>query len=87
MVTGYFDYVEDLIENKQSVTTQEFVESTNKFLEFRKYTILPNEEKIPKQQADEKTCVEYDAFNKTQKITSYFDEEIKKLLKKEQKVD
>ena len=83
-VTGYFDYVEDLIENEQGFTMQEFSESVNRFLEFRKYKILSNKGRISKQQADEKACVEYDAFNKTQKIVSDFDEEIQKLLEMEQ---
>ena len=82
-VTGYFDYVEDLIENEQGFTMQEFSESVNRFLEFRKYKTLPNKGKISKQQADEKACAEYEAFNKTQKIVSDFDEEIKKLFELE----
>lgn len=84
-VTGYFDYVEDLIENEQGFTMQEFSESVNRFLEFRKYKILSNKGKISKKQADEKACAEYDAFNKTQKIVSDFDKEVKKLLDAEQK--
>lgn len=83
-VTGYFDYVEDLIENEQGFTMQEFSESVNRFLEFRKYKILSNKGSISKQQADEKACAEYDAFNKTQKIVSDFDEEVQRLLEMEQ---
>ncbi len=82
-VTGYFDYVEDLIENEKGFTMKEFSESVNRFLEFRKYKILSNKEKISKQQADVKAFSEYDAFNKTQRIVSDFDEEIEKLLKLE----
>ena len=51
-VTGYFDYVEDLIENEQSFTMQEFSESINRFLEFRKYTILPNKGSLYKSKND-----------------------------------
>ena len=82
-VTGYFDYIEDLIENEQGFTMKEFSESVNRFLEFRKYNILDGRGKISKQQADKKARIEYDEFNKTQKIVSDFDKEIKKLLKSE----
>ena len=55
----------------------------NEFLTFRKYKILTDKGKISKQQADAKAEVEYSEFNKTQKITSDFDKEIKKIAKKE----
>ena len=38
-VTGYFDYIEDLIERENAFTMQEFADSINAFLEFRKYEI------------------------------------------------
>jgi len=82
-VSGYFDYIEDIIENERSFNMQEFAESVNKFLEFREYKILTGKGKVSKEQADRKACREYDEFNKTQKIVSDFDKEIKKLLKSE----
>jgi hypothetical protein len=81
-VTGYFDYIEDLIERENIFTMEEFAASVNEFLNFRKYKILTTKGKISKQKADEKAEAEYDEFNKTQKIVSDFDREIKKLLKK-----
>ena len=49
---------------------------------FRKYEILTDKGSISKKEADAKAEAEYAAFNKTQKITSDFDREVKKLLKK-----
>jgi hypothetical protein len=77
-VTGYFDYIEDLTERENTFTMEEFAASVNEFLSFRKYKILANKGKISKQQADQKAESEYDEFNKTQKINSDFDKEIKK---------
>jgi hypothetical protein len=84
-VTGYFDYIEDMIERENSFTMEEFAASVNEFLNFRKYKILTDKGKISKQKADEKAESEYDEFNKTQKIVSDFDIEVKKLLEKPQK--
>lgn len=79
-VTGYFDYIEDLIERENTFTMEEFAASVNEFLSFRKYDILKNKGHISRQTAIEKAESEYDVFNKTQKITSDFDREVKKLL-------
>lgn len=81
-VTGYFDYIEDLIERENTFTMEEFEKSVNEFLEFRKYDVLKDKGKISKQQADAKAEAEYIEFNKTQKITSDFDKEIKKMIDK-----
>ena len=81
-VTGYFDYVEDLIERENTFTMDEFSQSINAFLSFRKYDILRDKGKVSKKDADAKARREYDKFNKTQKITSDFDREVKKLIKR-----
>lgn len=81
-VTGYFDYIEDLIERENTFNMEEFATSINEFLAFRKYQILPDRGEISKAQADKKAEDEYDEFNKTQKIISDFDKEIKKLKEK-----
>ena len=78
-VTGYFDYIEDLIERENTFNMQEFAASVNEFLTFRRYQILPDKGKISKAEADKKAEAEYEEFNKTQKIISDFDLEIKKL--------
>ena len=69
-VTGFFDYIEDLVERENTFSMEDFAASVNEFLTFRKYKILTDKGKISKQQADAKTEVEYNEFNKTQKITS-----------------
>lgn len=79
-VTGYFDYIEDLIERENTFTMEEFATSINAFLAFRKYEILKDKGHISRQAAIEKAACEYDIFNKTQKITSDFDREVRKLL-------
>lgn len=81
-VTGYFDYIEDLIEREKTFTMTEFAVSINEFLTFRKYDILEGKGRISKKQADEKAKEEYDEFNKTQKINSDFDKQVKKLVEK-----
>ena len=80
-VTGYFDYIEDLIERENTFTMNEFASSVNEFLAFRRYQILPDNDKghISRQQSDTKAKAEYDEFNKTQKIISDFDREIKRI--------
>lgn len=79
-VSGYFDYIEDLIERENTFTMAEFATSINEFLAFRKYDVLEGKGKISKKDADKKAVAEYDKFNKTQKITSDFDREVKRLL-------
>ena len=78
-VTGYFDYIEDLIERENTFTMEEFALSINEFLEFRRYNILKNHGRISRKQAETKAGSEYDIFNKTQTIESDFDKQIKKL--------
>ncbi|MGN0484000.1 MAG: virulence RhuM family protein [Lachnospiraceae bacterium] len=79
-VTGYFDYIEDLIERENTFTMEEFAASINEFLAFRRYDILHDKGKISGKMAKEKAVAEYEAFNRTQKITSDFDKEVKKIL-------
>lgn len=78
-VSGYFDYIEDLIERENTFTMTEFADSVNEFLSFRRYQILKDHGKISRRQAFEKAEREYDVFNKTQLIVSDFDKEIKHL--------
>ena len=82
-VTGYFDYIEDLIENEQAFTMEQFAASVNAFLEFRRYQILEGNGSISKKQADTKAIEEYREFNKHQKIESDFDKEVKKMMGRE----
>lgn len=72
-ITGYFDYIEDLVERENTFTMAEFASSVNEFLAFRRYQVLKDNGKISKKQADAKAVAEYNEFNKTQKIVSDFD--------------
>ena len=81
-VTSYFDYIEGLIERENTFTMEQLAESVNKFLSFNEYKIIDGQGKRSKLQADKKAIAEYDEFNKTQKIISDFDKEIKQIGKK-----
>ena len=78
LVTGFFDYIEDLIERENTFTMEEFAKSINEFLAFRKYDILKGKGSISKKQAEHKAKAEDDEFNKTQKIFSDFEKSLKK---------
>ncbi len=78
-VTGYFDYIEGLIERQNTFNMEGLAESVNKFLTFNEYKILEGNGNVSRIQAGKKAIEEYDKFNKTQKIISDFDKEVKKL--------
>lgn len=80
-VSGYFDYIEDLIEREIAFNMEQFAASVNEFLEFRRYDILDGNGKISRDQADAKAFGEYEIFNRTQKIDSDFDKVIRKIKK------
>lgn len=75
-VSGYFDYVEDLIEDEHVFTMADFAKSIDEFLNFRKYKILQGNGSISKAIADAKAKKEYGIFNKTQKINSDFEKQL-----------
>lgn len=79
-VSGYFDYIEDLIERENTFTMEQFANSIGKFLTFREYKVLSGKGHISRKAALSKAEAEYDVFNKTQRITSDFDREVKKLI-------
>lgn len=81
-ITGYFDYIEDLIERENTFTMEQFAASVNKFLTFRDYNVLPDKGSISQAQAKSHAESEYEKFNKTQKIESDFDRSIRQLTKK-----
>lgn len=80
-VTGYFDYIEGLIERENTFTMEQLALSVNKFLAFNEYKVLEGLGKKSKKQAENKAYSEYDKFNKTQKIESDFDKMVKGLKK------
>lgn len=83
-VTGFFDYIEDLIERENTFTMEQFAASVDEFLHFRRYQILPDKGKVKKADAERYAKGEYDIFNRTQPIESDFDREVKKLVKSQE---
>lgn len=86
-VSGFFDYIENIIERRNTFTMQSFSESVDKFLSFNEYRILEGYGNVSRRQAEQKAFEEYEKFNKTQKIESDFDRMIKKLPKSNRKKD
>lgn len=79
-VSGYFDYVEDLIGRENTFTMKEFASSIDAFLTFRRYEILPDKGKVSRRTAMIKASAEYAEYNKHQKIVSDFDKAVKQML-------
>lgn len=80
-ITGYFDYIENLIERENTFTMEGLANSVDKFLNFNEFKVLEGKGSMSHKQAISKAGEEYDQFNKTQKIISDFDKQIKKLKK------
>ncbi|MDP2881383.1 MAG: virulence RhuM family protein [Azonexus sp.] len=81
-VAAFFDYIEGIIERRNTFTMESFAESVNKFLSFNEYQILEGFGSVSRKQAELKAVAEYEKFNKQQRIESDFDREVKKLLQK-----
>ena len=81
-VTSYFDYIENQIERQNPFSMEQFAASVNKFLTFNDYKILPDKGSISSVQAKVKAESEYDIFNRTQRIDSDFDKEVRNMLGK-----
>jgi hypothetical protein len=82
-ISGFFDYIENIIENRQTFTMIEFAESVNKFLDFNEYKILKGNGTVSRKAAEEKALSEYQEYNKKQPIESDFDKSVKRLMGKE----
>ena len=80
-VSAFFDYIEGIIERRNTFTMEAFAESVNKFLAFNEYQVLEGYGQISRQAAEQKAHTEYEQFNKQQKIESDFDREVNKLLR------
>ena len=80
-VSGFFDYIERIIENRIVMRMKDLAESVNQFLEFNEYKILENKGKISFKAAELKAFKEYELFDKKQNIDSDFDKMTKKMLK------
>lgn len=86
-ITGFFDYIEDLVERETTFTMADFSESVDAFLNFRRYQILQGKGSISSEQAKAKAHTEYQLFNPTQRIDSDFDKELRKLNRKRKNND
>lgn len=86
-VSAFFDYIEGIIERRNTFTMSSFAESVNKFLTFNEYQILEGHGTISRKRAEQKAITEYNKFNKQQRIESDFDREVKKLLQKKNSQD
>lgn len=82
-ISSYFDYIEQIIENKRTFTMKEFAESVRKFLQFHEFHILEGKGRISKEKANAKALMEYKEFNKIQPIKSDFDRLVKRMVEKE----
>jgi len=81
-VTGYFDYIENLIERENTFTMESLANSIDKFLNFNEFKTMDRKGKISHTKAIEKAGAAYDQFNKTQKIVSDFDKKLKQIKQK-----
>lgn len=79
-VSAFFDYIEGIIERRNTFTMESFAESVDKFLSFNEYRILEGYGSVSRKQAELKAVAEYEKFNKHQRIESDFDREVKRLL-------
>ena len=72
-ISSFFDYIERIIERRETFTMKAFIESVDKFLDFNEYQILTNKGLISMTQAQKKAVSEYKTFNTQQKVISDFD--------------
>ncbi|AIM39030.1 toxin Fic [Sphingobacterium sp. ML3W] len=80
-ITSYFDYIENLIERENTFTMEGLALTVDKFLNFNEYKILDGKGGISHANANSKAEKEYEKYNKTQKIVSDFDKQLKRLMK------
>lgn len=80
-VSGFFDYIENLIENRTTLTMQTMANSIDNFLSFNEYAVLKGKGKISKSNADKKALEEYQYFNRRQKIESDFDKQLERVFR------
>ncbi len=80
-VTAYFDYIEGLVERRNTFTMRGLADSIDRFLSFNEYEILEGKGSVSEKQADSKAIQEYETFNRTQKIISDFDKHIMKIMR------
>ncbi len=84
LVTGFFDYLERLIENETLLKMEDLAKSVGEFLAFNKYEILDGSGRISHARAEKRAHAEYERFKLIQDRTleSDFDRVVNKALKK-----
>ncbi len=82
-VSSFFDYIENVIENRNTFTMKQFVESVGKFLEFNEYKVLEGKGNKSAEAAKRKAIDEYKEFNKTQEIVNDFEKQVVERLRDE----
>ena len=78
-ISSYFDYIENQIEQRTTLSMEAFGDSVDKFLSFNDFKVLEGYGNISREQAKQKAHDEYDKFNRTQAINSDFDKLTKQL--------
>jgi hypothetical protein len=78
-ITGFFDYIENVIENETPLNMNDMITNVDSFLNFNKFGVLKGKGNVSKKEADEKALKEYEEYNKTQPIISDFDKIAKRL--------
>lgn len=78
-IGSFFDYLENLIEQEEKLTMEDISMTVNEFLKFNRFNLLNGKGKISSEEAENKAKLEYDIFNKTQKIVSDFDRLVEKM--------
>lgn len=76
-VSGFFDYIENIIENRNLLNMSDMAAAVDRFLAFNEFRVLRDKGRISKKQADSKALTEYADFNRAQKIDSDFDRFVK----------
>jgi len=82
-ISGYFDYIENIVENRVTMTMKDLAYSVDRFIDFNEYKVLDNKGSISKAIADQKAKSEYDKYNRHQPIVSDFDKAVKRIKNKE----
>ncbi len=81
-VSGFFDYIENIIENRTKMNMTDMAASVDKFLSFNEYKLLRGKGRIKSKDMKKKALAEYAEFNKTQTINSDFEKTVKSLTAK-----
>ncbi|MBR2255706.1 MAG: virulence RhuM family protein, partial [Candidatus Methanomethylophilaceae archaeon] len=78
-VSSYFDYIERLIESKNTFTMSDFAKSVDAFLNFMEYRILTGKGSVSRDAAESKAKSEYNIYKQNQKYISDFDKTVSRL--------